>query len=208
MISSSFSTALIASFRRRYRPCTIRLWNRLRSNPISSRDRTDSRRGQPESITTRSSWPTTQSMLTTLRIRWQLPPQTLYQPFLSALDVLDGSESGREYLRKFEAMDEFRQYWRRREHRIPASLDTAYRPDQWLWKFEHRWDNSKSQRKGPPSISMMRSQRSGMQTLGTIRANSEQRQADINALISATQSTDPSQHTEMATLQRINQALI
>ena len=49
---------------------------------------------------------------------------------------------------------------------------------------------------------------SNMQTLGTIRANSEQRQADINALISASQSTDPAQHTEMATLQRINKALI
>jgi hypothetical protein len=49
---------------------------------------------------------------------------------------------------------------------------------------------------------------SNMQTLGTIRANSEQRQADINALISASQSSDPAQHTEMATLQRINKALI
>jgi len=49
---------------------------------------------------------------------------------------------------------------------------------------------------------------SNIQTLGTIRANSEQRQADINALISASQSVDPTQHTEMATLQRINKALI
>jgi hypothetical protein len=49
---------------------------------------------------------------------------------------------------------------------------------------------------------------SGMQTLGTIRANSEQRQSDINALISASQSTDPAQHTEMAALQRVNKALI
>jgi hypothetical protein len=49
---------------------------------------------------------------------------------------------------------------------------------------------------------------SGMQTLGTIRANSEQRQSDINALITASQSSDPSQHTEMAALQRINKALI
>jgi hypothetical protein len=49
---------------------------------------------------------------------------------------------------------------------------------------------------------------SGMQTLGTIRANAQQRQSDINALIGASQSSDPSQHTEMATLQRINQALI
>lgn len=49
---------------------------------------------------------------------------------------------------------------------------------------------------------------SNMQTLGTIRANSQQRQADINNLVSASQSTDPAQHTEMATLQRINQALI
>jgi hypothetical protein len=49
---------------------------------------------------------------------------------------------------------------------------------------------------------------SNMQTLGTIRANSETRQADINALISASQSSDPAQHTEMAALQRINKALI
>ncbi len=49
---------------------------------------------------------------------------------------------------------------------------------------------------------------SNMQTLGTIRANSEQRQADINALISASQSSDPAQHTEMAALQRINKAMI
>lgn len=49
---------------------------------------------------------------------------------------------------------------------------------------------------------------SNMQTLGTIRANAEQRQADISALISASQTSDPAQHTEMATLQRINKALI
>jgi hypothetical protein len=49
---------------------------------------------------------------------------------------------------------------------------------------------------------------SNIQTLGTIRTNSQQRQADINALQAATQSADPTQHTEMATLQRINQALI
>jgi len=49
---------------------------------------------------------------------------------------------------------------------------------------------------------------SDMQTLGTIRADAEKRQADINALISASQSSDPAQHTEMATLQRINKAMI
>jgi len=49
---------------------------------------------------------------------------------------------------------------------------------------------------------------SNMQTLGTIRVDAEKRQADINALINASQSSDPAQHTEMATLQRINQALI
>ena len=49
---------------------------------------------------------------------------------------------------------------------------------------------------------------SNMQTLGTIRANSQQRQTDISALISASQSSDPAEHTEMAALQRINKALI
>lgn len=49
---------------------------------------------------------------------------------------------------------------------------------------------------------------SNIQTLGTIRTDSERRQADINALEAATQSSDPAQHTELATLQRINQALV
>jgi len=49
---------------------------------------------------------------------------------------------------------------------------------------------------------------SNLQTVGTIRANSAQREADISALESATHSPDPAQHTEMATLQRINQALL
>jgi hypothetical protein len=49
---------------------------------------------------------------------------------------------------------------------------------------------------------------SDIQTLGTIRADAEKRQADINALIGASQSSEPAQHTEMAALQRINKALI
>jgi hypothetical protein len=49
---------------------------------------------------------------------------------------------------------------------------------------------------------------SNLQTIGTIRAQSVQREADIASLETATHSSDPSQHTEMATLQRINQALL
>lgn len=49
---------------------------------------------------------------------------------------------------------------------------------------------------------------SSLQTIGTIRADAAQREADIAALEGATHSSDPSQHTEMATLQRINQALL
>jgi hypothetical protein len=49
---------------------------------------------------------------------------------------------------------------------------------------------------------------SNLQTVGTIRANAAQREADISQLETATHSTDPAQHTEMATLQRINQALL
>jgi hypothetical protein len=49
---------------------------------------------------------------------------------------------------------------------------------------------------------------SNLQTVGTIRANAAQREADISQLEAATHSTDPAQHTEMATLQRINQALL
>ena len=49
---------------------------------------------------------------------------------------------------------------------------------------------------------------SNLQTLGTMRANSQQRAADIQKLESQTYSTDPAQQTYMATLQRINQALL
>ena len=47
-----------------------------------------------------------------------------------------------------------------------------------------------------------------LQVLGTIRANQAARQTDITNLETASQSQDPSQQTIMATLQRINQALL
>ena len=49
---------------------------------------------------------------------------------------------------------------------------------------------------------------SNLQVLGTIRANQAARQTDIANLETASQSQDPSQQTVMATLQRINQALL
>jgi hypothetical protein len=49
---------------------------------------------------------------------------------------------------------------------------------------------------------------SNLQTVGAIRATATQREADISQLEAATHSTDPAQHSEMATLQRINQALL
>lgn len=49
---------------------------------------------------------------------------------------------------------------------------------------------------------------SSLQTIGTIRANAAQREVDISQLEAASHSTDAAQHTEMATLQRINQALL
>lgn len=47
-----------------------------------------------------------------------------------------------------------------------------------------------------------------LQTLGTIRANAPQREEDIARLEVASHSLDPTQQTELATLQRINQALL
>jgi hypothetical protein len=47
-----------------------------------------------------------------------------------------------------------------------------------------------------------------LQTIGTIRGNAAQREADISQLEAASHSADPAQHTEMATLQRINQAML
>ena len=47
-----------------------------------------------------------------------------------------------------------------------------------------------------------------LQTLGTIRANQASRETDIANLETASHNQDPSQQTEMATLQRINQALL
>jgi hypothetical protein len=49
---------------------------------------------------------------------------------------------------------------------------------------------------------------STLQTLGTIRSNAQQRATDISNLESASHSADPTQQTELATLQRINQALL
>lgn len=47
-----------------------------------------------------------------------------------------------------------------------------------------------------------------LQTLGSIRTNAPQREADIASLEQASHSSDPTQQTELATLQRINQALL
>ncbi len=47
-----------------------------------------------------------------------------------------------------------------------------------------------------------------LQTLGTIRTNAPQREADISNLEQASHSSDPAQQTELATLQRINQAML
>ena len=47
-----------------------------------------------------------------------------------------------------------------------------------------------------------------LETVGAIRSASAQREADIAQLEAVSHSSDPSQHTQMATLQRINQALL
>lgn len=47
-----------------------------------------------------------------------------------------------------------------------------------------------------------------LQTIGTIRANSIQREADLSALENASHTTDPAQLTELSTLQRLNQAML
>jgi hypothetical protein len=47
-----------------------------------------------------------------------------------------------------------------------------------------------------------------LQTLGTVRANAQQREQDIQKLEAASHSTDPAQQTQEATLQRINQAML
>ena len=49
---------------------------------------------------------------------------------------------------------------------------------------------------------------SNLQTLGTMRTNSEARESDIRQMEAETYSNDPAQHTDMATLQRINQATL
>lgn len=47
-----------------------------------------------------------------------------------------------------------------------------------------------------------------LQTLGTMRANSVQRERDLSALENASHTTDPGQLTELSTLQRMNQAML
>ena len=62
--------------------------------------------------------------------------------------------------------------------------------------------------RGLPSISGDSVAATELQTIGTIKANQSARQADITALENATNTTDPSQETELAVLQRINRALL
>ncbi len=49
---------------------------------------------------------------------------------------------------------------------------------------------------------------SSLANLGTIRANAQQRENDISTLEQASHSMNPADQTEMATLQRINQAML
>src|SRR5258708_11650745 len=49
---------------------------------------------------------------------------------------------------------------------------------------------------------------SNLTTLGTMRANEIQRETDIENLEAESQTTDPLQQTDMATMQRINQAAL
>ena len=49
---------------------------------------------------------------------------------------------------------------------------------------------------------------SNLQTLGTMRANEMQREQDIENLEAASHSVDPAEQTDMATMQRINQAML
>jgi hypothetical protein len=49
---------------------------------------------------------------------------------------------------------------------------------------------------------------SNLQTLGTMRANEMQREQDISALESESHSINPAQQTDMATMQRMNQAML
>jgi hypothetical protein len=49
---------------------------------------------------------------------------------------------------------------------------------------------------------------SNLQTLGTMRSNEIQREQDIENLESASHSVDPAEQTDMATMQRINQAML
>ena len=49
---------------------------------------------------------------------------------------------------------------------------------------------------------------SNLQTLGTMRANEIKREQDISTLENASHSMDPAQQTDMATMQRINQAML
>jgi hypothetical protein len=49
---------------------------------------------------------------------------------------------------------------------------------------------------------------SSLTNLGTMRANEIQREADIQNLQTASQTTDPLQQTDLATLQRMNQAML
>ena len=134
-------------------------------------------------------------------------PQMLYSRFLSPPPTSNAS-TGLKYLWQFCGLGQFRQYRLRRlasyqqvsvphtNNVIPGYSTVSFAGQQQIAAQGATVDISDAVLSN------------NLQTLGTIRANQASRETDIANLETATQSQDPSQQTEMAALQRINQALL
>ena len=150
----------------------------------------------------------TSSRRTTWPRQMATAPQSLYS-VLHQLGRLHGlrSRPTRQHLWQLAAVDRTREHGSRRAAAYRQSSVPPTGQISGYSTLEHPRDSSRSPRRARRWIWVIR-QRQQPQTLGTIRANAPQREADIASLEPASHSSDPSQQTEIATLQRINQALL
>ena len=127
-------------------------------------------------------------------------PQTLYTLLQqSRSSAMDHSDAACKHLRQFTALDECRHQLDM--GRLPQIRLRACRAQGRYLAIPH------SAPQGQQAIAAQGAtvdlsdavNASNLQTVGTIRANAAQREADISQLEAATHSTDPAQHTEMAT---------
>jgi hypothetical protein len=135
-------------------------------------------------------------------------PQMLYSRFLSPTERFDADAADLQHLRQFDGMAQCLEYGNASGCLLPAGDRAAHSQHGSRLRHDERPGQQQIAAQGATIDIGDSVMTTNLQVLGTIRANQAARQTDIANLETASQSQDPSQQTVMATLQRINQALL